>query len=373
MNYNILRSLQHMAAVKIAVEIFYDNEIEEILLEERKYPRVLMGVEFNHSRHELWKLIQTKAIEKLPGLAASLQTRVYNCIHALYAETEDWIRDHTLLLNLDPLHCPLACKSNLCWKSDGTINRVETAKKIAQNKNIDANDRFILACTYFLEDEVLGIWNEDGVSKRSLRRKGTNSAVRFWMKWLRKSPVMPWKLMIDDYFSVPCFRRSDIPLRFSGFFNYLSQESKEIYLEYFNYRLQCFHKDEFFSYLCIMDEEESTELVQLIPQDALEHCLKWPFQTMFIEMVKQLESHGKDLNFYVIFCKIVANIVFELHDFDYAELVRELWNVSFSFKKEIEGCEIFSKIVEAILNYDKDNQSLLLAQLVDQCIRIRNI
>ncbi|CAL1285615.1 unnamed protein product [Larinioides sclopetarius] len=365
MNYNTLHSLQRMAAMKIALGIFYDSEIEKMLLEERKYPRGCFAVKFNRDRHELWKLIRIKAAEKLPCLPALLQTTMFDYIQSFHMEAEDWIRDHKRLLNLDPLHCRLACKSNFCWKSDGTINRVETAMKITQNENIDPNTRFILACTYFLEDEVLAIWYGDKeVSKKSLRRKGTNSAVRFWMKWLRKGSVMPWRLMIDDYFSVPCFRRLDIPLRFSGFLHYLSPDIRTSYYEHLQ-------KDEFFSCLNGMDEAERTKLLQLIPQSALRHCLKWPFQTLFVKTVIQLESHGTVIDFEVIFFKILYNIISELRDFDYAQLLKELWDLSPSFKEEIEESRLFSEVMDAILNYDVDSQSLPLVEVLDNCIHAR--
>ncbi|GBM03272.1 hypothetical protein AVEN_142559-1 [Araneus ventricosus] len=358
-----------MAAVKIAIGVFYDSEIEKMLQEERKYPLTLLAIKFYRDRHELWKLIQMKAAEKLPFLSNSLKTKVCNYIQSLHVECEDWIKDYCRLLNFDRLHCRLVYKSIFCWKSDGTINRVETAKKIVQNKSIDPNSRFILACTYFLEDEVLAIWHgHKEVNKKSMRSKGTNSAVRFWMKWLRKGSVTPWRLMVDDYFSFPCFRRSDIPLRFSSFFPYLSQESRTSYFEYFDLGLQCFDKDEFFSCLCTMEEDERTELLQLIPGDALQYCLKWPFQTLFIKMVNQLESYMKDSDFEHVFLKFVLSIMRGSHDFDYVELLREFWNLSPSFKEEIEKCEIFSKVMEAILNYDEDSQSLPLEEILDKSI-----
>ncbi|GBM03276.1 hypothetical protein AVEN_142562-1 [Araneus ventricosus] len=358
-----------MAAVKIAIGVLYDSEIEKMLQEERKYPRGIIAIKFYSDRHELWKMIQMKAAEKLPFLPNSLKTSVCKYIQSLHVESEDWIKDHMFLLNLDPLHCNLVYKTIFCWKSDGTINRVKTAKKIAQNKNIDPNSRFILACTYFLEDEVLAIWHgHKEVKKKSMRIKGTNSAVRFWMKWLKKGSVTPWRLMVDDYFSFPCFRRSDIPLRFSSFFPYLSQESRANYFGYFDLGLQCFDKDGFFSYLCEIDEAERTELLQLIPRDALRYCLKWPFQTLFIEMANQLESYMKGSDFEIVFLEIVSSIMCGLHDFDYVELLKEFWNLSPSFKEEIKKCEIFSKVMEAILNYDAGSQSLPLAEIVDKSI-----
>ncbi|GBM86968.1 hypothetical protein AVEN_16338-1 [Araneus ventricosus] len=66
---------------------------------------------------------------------------------------------------------------------------MKTAKKLVQDKNIDAKTRFAIACTYFLEGEVLSLWyGNNKVKVWSIPRNGTNAAVRFWMKHLSSPP-----------------------------------------------------------------------------------------------------------------------------------------------------------------------------------------
>ncbi|CAL1291858.1 unnamed protein product [Larinioides sclopetarius] len=85
-----------------------------------------------------------------------------------------------------------------------------------------------------------------------------------------------------------------------------------------------------------MDEAERTELLQLIPRDALQYCLKLPFQTRIKEMTCHLESYKKRSDYEYIFLEIISIITCELNDLDFAQLLKELWNLSASFKEDIK-------------------------------------
>ncbi|GBM03243.1 hypothetical protein AVEN_142536-1 [Araneus ventricosus] len=357
-----------MAAVRIALRIYYDSDVEKILDADRNLPKPYLI--FDRERHELWKQIKLEVVEKLSSfLPTLLRTRVARLIEAMHLEAELWIKDHNKLLYLcSTCFCPRH-KSTFCWKTDGSINRIETAKKFAQNKNIDPNTLFIMACTYFLEDEVLALWHGNKrISTNSIIRKGTNSAVRFWMKWLKKGSVKPWRLMVDDYFRIPCIRRSDIRLRLGCIFPYLSQESRKNYFQY----LKDLHKDDFRVCLYEMDGTERRELFERIPVYVLYNCLKWPFQTSFIGIANQLWSHMTFDDFDAITYRIlIFKILRGLKDFDYVQLLKEFWHLSpSSFKEEMKMQENYFKMIEIILNYDRDNQILPLEEILDEYIRI---
>ncbi|GBN33713.1 hypothetical protein AVEN_260318-1, partial [Araneus ventricosus] len=148
----------HMAAVRIALCLYYDKDIEKILEGEKKLPYA--HGEFNRKVYKFWKRIELKAAEKVSSLPASLKTRVVKFIRPIHLETIKWSGDHANLLKLGSTY---TYKSILCWKTVGTIDRTQTAMKFSQNKNFDPETRFNMACTYFLEDEVLALWHGDEV------------------------------------------------------------------------------------------------------------------------------------------------------------------------------------------------------------------
>ncbi|GBN55773.1 hypothetical protein AVEN_95651-1, partial [Araneus ventricosus] len=142
-----------MAAVRVALCIYYDKDIEEMLEILRKIPLGNGHGSFNRERFEFWKLIETKAAEKLPSLPDSLKRRVSTFIAPIHSETIRWFHDHRVVeAGYGPMDCDpfLTYKNNLCWKTDGIIDRTQTAKKFAQNKTFDPEMRFVMACTYFL-------------------------------------------------------------------------------------------------------------------------------------------------------------------------------------------------------------------------------
>ncbi|GBM74329.1 hypothetical protein AVEN_122141-1 [Araneus ventricosus] len=218
-----------------------------------------------------------------------------------------------------------------------------------------------MACTYFLEDDVLALWHgEEASSIKSIPRYRSNAAVRFWVKRLKRGSrrKIPWKAEIDGYFKNLRIRRSDIRLRISCFFSYLSWEGKKNYLPHL--RLYEGHSDDFVLCLRAMDEGERVETVSVRPATVLFCFLQWPLQYLFIDVAKQLWSHMNVIQFHETLHYIVSyTIGFE--DFDYAGLLKEFWHPSpASYKRKIKKNKKLFKMIEMTLNYDGKNASLSL-------------
>ncbi|GBN52140.1 hypothetical protein AVEN_1227-1, partial [Araneus ventricosus] len=323
-------------------------------------------------RLELWNFIEMKTVEKLSFLPNLLNVKLSKCIRPIHEETCQWIRDHKSLLKLSFAKCYLTCKSLLCWKVNGTINRMKTAKKLVQDTNIDVKTRFAIACTYFLEGEVLSLWyGNNKVNVWSIPRNGTNAAVRFWMKHLRKGywRKNSWKAMINRYFEIPSIKRSEIPLRISCFFPYLSCEAKKGYFPYLDYGSVC-HQDDFRLCMQIMDERERIELFSTYPAYSLYCCLDWPFQSLFMEMAHRLWRHMNQYQFHAFLDHIVMNYILKgLVDFDYVELLKEFWRlIPASFKAEIKKTKKYYLAIDVALNYDKENTSLSLPETLEKYV-----
>ncbi|GBM28331.1 hypothetical protein AVEN_229515-1 [Araneus ventricosus] len=370
MNYHLVPSVQHMAGVMIALAMYYDKDIENVLEAEIKLP-------FRHrylerDRLELWKLIEMKTVEKLSFLPNLLNVRLSKCIRPIHEETCQWIRDHKSLLKLSSTKCYLTCKSILCWKANGTIDRIKTAKKLVQDTNIDVKTRFAIACTYFLEGEVLSLWYGDNeVNVLSISRNGTNAAVRFWVKHLKKGywRKHSLKAMINGYFKIPRIQRSGIPLRISSFFPYLSYETKKRYFSRVDY-ITGVHQDDFRLCMQIMDERERVELFCKYPAYSLCCFLEWPLQSLFMEMAHRLWSHMNKYQFHAVLDYIVMNYILKgLDDFDYVELLKEFWRLIPAFlKDEIKKMKKYFVPIDVALNYDKEKTSLSLPETLEKYV-----
>ncbi|GBN25221.1 hypothetical protein AVEN_211697-1 [Araneus ventricosus] len=356
-----------MASVRIALCIYYDKDIEKMLEVERNLPIEHLSY---LERRKYWKQIEAKVVEKLPSLPNLLKTRVSKFIRPIHLEIEKWVLDHEGVGNLCAPYCYLNYKSFLFWKTDGTIDRMQTAKNFVQNKNFDPETRFAMACTYFLEDEVLALWHgEEVFNGKTISRYGTSAAVRFWVKRLKKGSrrKRPWKEEIDGYFKNLGMRDSDFRIKVSCFFSYLSEESKEKYLILHNWYP---HSDDFRLCFQAMDERERVELFSEYTVLFLYRCLEWPFQSLFIDMANHLRSHMDAKKFKAVLDRIILSCIFPgFEDFDYAGLLNEFWHDSpDSYKKKIKKRKHCFKVIELVLNYDKERAPLSLPEAVEEFI-----
>ncbi|GBL93546.1 hypothetical protein AVEN_59729-1 [Araneus ventricosus] len=335
MSYNILPPLEHLATVRVASLVYNDAEIGRIGGRLGKKSTI-----YSNRISDDWKVIEKKIIEDLsPFLPSLLQIKVAKVIRPMHNEVIFWKEDHVYLLT-DYGHYSPIYNSCLCWKTDGTINREQTTKKLLMNESIDPKIRFITACTYFLEVEVLALWKRiKEVHKNRIILPRTNSAVRFWMKqlkegdtkhwwmkWRKKDDVKHWSEMIDEYFRNPSnfIELMDIPLRISSFYNYLSWENKQKFIRYLGYYYV--HSDDF--RMCMKDENElqRREIFRSTPVAALLLCLRWPFRSRYIEMAEEIMSYLTARGFLDV---VVAMIVSYIYDeYEDSQLFEEFWQMS---------------------------------------------
>ncbi|GBN60433.1 hypothetical protein AVEN_87774-1 [Araneus ventricosus] len=330
MNFNLLPSLQQAAIVRIASLLYYDYEIENLT---ESIPQISdlfspsrMGAA---STHEQWKEVEMKAVEKLsPFLPSLLRKRVAKVIRPMHDEVHRWKSEHNIFLEQYGARCLLCRRCILLylrWKTDGTIDRTETAKEIVANDSIDPKLRFIMACTYFLEDEILALWEEiEEVDKNMLDSEGTNSSVRFWMKWLQNKDINHWSERIDEFFTYRRAYPTDIPNRASCFYHWLSSESKQMYIAFTNTRRV--HADNFQMCLNGMEEIERLEIFRNEAERPLLLCLRWPFRSLFTKFAKELVSFlTADRFISLLRAMLVSYVNYGFEDF---HLLEEFWEMS---------------------------------------------
>ncbi|GBL85555.1 hypothetical protein AVEN_34705-1 [Araneus ventricosus] len=224
MALTFLPSLQHLAAVRVALTVYNDDIIrflDELYLRE-KYD-VLDPHHFN-LKEERWirKCIKKTRKKLCKCLPKSLRNPVVHIIQPIVAEIHFWARDHfPIIKRIEKRHY----KNSLCWKSEGTIDRTKTAKQLVRNESIDKTVRFVMACIYFLENDVVHLWQSMTADERqNIFLIDSNTAVDFWMKWLRENAKSPWTRCVLKYLTCDFLYRmlSYLPysrIRITSFFN----------------------------------------------------------------------------------------------------------------------------------------------------------
>ncbi|GBN61085.1 hypothetical protein AVEN_188030-1 [Araneus ventricosus] len=363
MDFRLQPSLQHMAAFRTALHLYFDSEIQNMLDDIEIHGTV--GT-FDRVRNEHWKMTENLAMEKLHSLPKLLRTRVAKLIQPIQIEIRLWERDHRFIDDQDE-EIPL--KSLFCWKPDGTIDHEQTAKTFVQNEKMDLKIRFIMACTYFMEKEIFYLWHRiKETGKICKSRLAINSAVRFWLYYIQDEVKEPWSEMIGDYYKTPDIRRKDLPIRMSSIFRFLSEEKKQFYLTTFGYKM---YNDDFLGCLRQMDRKAQVKLFESQSGGVLLRLLKWPYQTLFIEIAKTLWCHMSISSFEAVLSRIIFHCILKgFRYFDYVQLFREFWQLSpASFQEEMRKDKKFFDVIEATLNCSSESCSEEVEQCLEEAIK----
>ncbi|GBL85552.1 hypothetical protein AVEN_34703-1 [Araneus ventricosus] len=369
MALTFLPSLQHLAAVRVALTVYNDDIIrflDELYLRE-KYD-VLDPYHFNF-KEEIWirKCIEKTRKKLWKCLPKSLQNSVVHIIQPIVSEIHFWARDHFhVIKHIEKRHY----KNSLCWKSEGTIDRTKTAEQLVRNENISKPVRFVLACIYFLENDVVLLWQSMTARERNnILSLDSNTAVNFWIKWLRKQAKSPWTQFLSTYNFID---RLALPgrwsrIRLSLFFNEMNWFHKIFYLHAsWPHRT---HIDDLRMCYILSNETERAQFFGLssIPKDLLLCYLDWPLQSLFLDAINQIRSHLNRHCFecsleYIVYTKLMRG----MQDFDYLRLLRDLWNqIPDTYKEEIQRKKIFT-LVHAAMNYDEKTHRQPIAELLKE-------
>ncbi|GBM03279.1 hypothetical protein AVEN_142565-1 [Araneus ventricosus] len=315
MSFIFLPSLQHLAAVKVALAVYYDDIIQ------LSGESILSDEVCRTTYKESWIMIQKIASVKLSKLLPeSLQKQVVQLIQPMSSEAQIWITNHSVIKK----HVKKDFANNLCWKPEGTIDRIKTAKQFIQNKKIDTRVRFVIACIYFLESEILTLWREMSAFRRmSIPRIDTNIVVRFWMKRLKKRDISPWTQAIGEYLETEFeYRDTDSPFRLSSFYIALDRETRWTYISQLWPWIT--HVDDLLYCIYQMDVTERHETLRRMPTKVLHCYLRWPLQSLFLDIADSMRSRLSASCLKTVLHNIEKkNIMQGIQDFDYLKLHKD--------------------------------------------------
>ncbi|GIY96547.1 uncharacterized protein CEXT_556901 [Caerostris extrusa] len=350
MDITYVLTLEEMAIIKIAVALYNDPVLRPFIDKLRVNDRVAsFSCEYNFRE---WNVIFEKAMTRISTFVpALLQKKVVNLLKTIHNEIERWWADHhvffILLSNID-IH------GNLCWKSEGTIDRIKTVKKLVQMEELGVSTRLLLACTYFLEKEISILWNKmSPLDKLVIHRITGNISVEFWGKCLKRRNT-PWTNLAKKYLQPPeGWVLEPSRIRLSSFYHALSSGAKRDFTACF-VRPERIHNDDLRFCLFQMNEIEKKEMLETYPHIILDTLLQWPLQSLFMKIADLVWDHLPECEYLnLLHIILYRKILKEMNDFDYIQLLAEFWKHSPShFKDHVKNDPVYEPLMRMI-NYDR--------------------
>ncbi|GBM26899.1 hypothetical protein AVEN_264752-1 [Araneus ventricosus] len=346
MESNFLPSLFHLALAKVAAGVCYDSEIRN----------------FIGKFSENWKILLNKKLITLK-LPTELQIKITGVLRPIILEIEEWMENHEFLLDSDINLLPY-----ICWKSEGTINRKQTAVTLIGNENLDISKRFILACNYCLKDEILHLWNMMPENEQALFDSEETLVVHYWITWIRKGtePLRYWSKISHTADTLPYFlqKLTSADRRWSlmiGMFPEFIMTDDLTFRERILYDLNGFGKINSVYPLCLktdvirlflsqMDRDQQIELIKQSPLRVLECFLNWPLQSAFMAVLRDLWVYLSEEYFLCLLQLILyKKIAFGFEDFNYVELLKEVWLESPEhYKAYVKEDDIYHPLINTI-------------------------
>ncbi|GFY45131.1 hypothetical protein TNIN_421491 [Trichonephila inaurata madagascariensis] len=284
---NFVQSLEHLAAIRLAISIHNSSEFLE---SKEKFGKScdsfdMFPVKQVFREILLKSVIPNKLCEKLLGIIKPIS----KAIDIWKAELADFgVRTQT----------------DICLTSSGTIDRVGTAKKFVRSEDQKVVERFALACHFWMTDDVLKMWNKASVDERiRIERKLLHPKNSFyWMsgRWHRRTAIhfesletihclKKWFDWLHDG-GDPCKLHKFVDASVLAFTGTIPEPTLLRALPQEILRQLIKSKYDFFTgraYFSSLDYNQKLSFFQKEPLTILRDYLKWPLQDKFLEMACQ--------------------------------------------------------------------------------------
>ncbi|GFU15011.1 uncharacterized protein NPIL_94741 [Nephila pilipes] len=319
----------------LSVVVFSPDANVKSFIEKLNFPLCIL-----HSKK--WEKLIKKKVSTYT-IPVSLQEKVADMVRHINSQVEKWTLDH------GPVTCPTIDMRNIfIWKSNGLIDRVKTAEALVQVERLDILKRFVLACFYCLEGDILALWNNMSENdKMRVTNISGSLVVRIWMKWLEDGEEINWRRL--------AWSSVLNPLGLRCFFLKLRPNSKKTWL-LTSMRMRILQYDDLFFCLSHLDRKRRRQVYEKCCSQLLESFLEWPFQSAFLDVANQMWSYLKEKEFRNLLHLIMyQRILVEFGNFNYVELLQEFWKQSPPEYKEYAMSNSVSTPLNTVIhcNYSK--------------------
>ncbi|GFT59370.1 uncharacterized protein NPIL_132441 [Nephila pilipes] len=330
--------LQRLAQVRIARGILCNSEFKNVFPD---FLRVHGLIDTQYKYRILSSL----------DLPSVLRNPTMGIIQALGIEIANWCLWHNVFL----IDATLDYWNRIQWYSHGTINRLETARALIQDENINIGQRFNLACAYYLESDVRTLWKDMSLGYRYcfVTRKHEYKSRTFWLDALQTGDPLDWSqisgvINIENFFEHDTrnyFHRNDLGL-LQLLPNLENPETRfrSILISIGN---EAFHP--FDLYLCLskLEDHQLDKLFDcLSTEQRVSVCksfLHWPLQGLFLEIFERLRTNMSIISYIQLFVFFLCEKCnTKWSDYDYEDLVKRIWSsLPHDTKSLIRRSEIF--------------------------------
>ncbi|GFT59359.1 uncharacterized protein NPIL_132351 [Nephila pilipes] len=308
MTLNFVPSLEHIALVKVAVALY--NSAEVTRLETEHLPLC-------KTPDEEWKILIRSKVSN-SELPTVLQEKVINLLKPLSLEFCRWQSNNQFIPKR--VHRPIY----MHWRSVGTIDGFETAKRLLLCRDLTFNERFFMACHYWMKKVVVKMWKKASATERiNLVRLVSDSentlsptyfVLQRWFDWLKegshRSPSTYSLIMCGAHLPIKSLVWQEWP--------------SDLFVSYLAARI-CEHpSDDDRIYISNLDIRLQQMLFKKKPFATLKMFLEWPLTTKFMEMIGQLRDYLTPNELKDLLELITTKIETNWKHFDYVSLLKDL-------------------------------------------------
>ncbi|GFU52703.1 uncharacterized protein NPIL_453791 [Nephila pilipes] len=340
---NPVFSLESLALTKIAIHVYSDPDIKISQCRKRG------SLEF--LPQDDWEPFMQKKFSSL-NLPLILEKKLNALMKPLSDEICQWKVEHFPILN----YCVLEQSIEYVWNYYGTIDRIKTAESYIQCESNIIFLRFKMASVYWLEEEAKQLWEK--MNENSRRRLSAFRVSRESYRWeyavkdritFLKSGALHWR---NHPFSRPLLWYCQDNVILQG--NLLQQISPQDRLNVFKTKMES-HIPAQTNVFCLlkMSAEHLEDVMKKEPLNVFLGLCNWPLHRQFQKMTDRIFSLLTEKEFRQLVLVVICDkIAWDWMDWDYVELLNELWNRSpVHFKQYVESSEFFD-ILKMALNHD---------------------
>ncbi|GFX85808.1 uncharacterized protein TNCV_2472101 [Trichonephila clavipes] len=360
MSINFWPPLELMAYSKIAQRILYTFDLEVLKrtfllggplyteyrerIEEKVSAVVLPPFETTHSSEVKHLVLPTEIQKKLVGI-----------VMALGFEVKTWFECHKVIVSAGDLNL----RKQLHWFPFGIIDRHETARNFIQDVNFNIRERFHLACIYYFGDDVQMLWRNMSTDDRFYvtRQLPRSRCLELWLQTLQRNIPIDWEAISRNE------RRNFFRSNSLGIRRYFANlRGPEMRYQCINYILEIgnVHNFDLYSCMSLMNTNElNFTLRRLQTQEFCElfkSFLQWPFQIMFLGIVKDFQQHISE----DVFHGLVTIILYDKlgmgwQDHLYVDLFKCFWNLlAATYEAYVRNDKDLYVLVEYVLESSED-------------------
>ncbi|GFS41143.1 uncharacterized protein NPIL_381401 [Nephila pilipes] len=338
---NPVFSLESLALTKTAIQIYSDPGFNILQCRKR--------CSLESPPTDDWENIIKKKISSL-NLPLILEKNIYALMKPLSDEIDQWKEQHFPILYYGILEQFI----EYVWKDNGTIDRIRTAKIYIQCESNNIYLRFKMACVYWLEEEAKQLWEKmEEISRKRLsgfrvfqKNSRWEYAVKDWITFL-KSGAGNWR---NHPFSRPLFWYClDSVVIQGNLLQLLSPQEQLIVFKMIMKKTLIPRQTKIFC-LLKMSAEQLEDVIKEEPLQTFLSLCNWPLHRQFQKMTDCIFLLLTEIEFLQFLHEVVYyKVNQDWMDWDYVELLNELWNRSPEhFKQHVES----SDILKMALNHD---------------------